>query len=475
MRGSMAVVATLIFALAPLVALASDGVGNAGPHNPSIVGGTNVTSTDAYPWFSGIFQRNGAWNGCGAVLVLENVAITAAHCVHDGAAADDPAGLMVSTYRLNNSKSTREEGGTDYPVKSVNVHPQYDNNTLAYDLAVLVLDPPSYSGGKPAVYAAINTDANIPAPGTLAFSMGWGSTQVYREGPYPEASILQQMTSNTMANADCENQAAYVLCSNAGPGRDLCDGDSGGPLVIEVGGSPVLVGANSFVQGNPPCGNPINWFGTARVSYFTSWIRGIIDSNPPPAKPSTTTPPPVKTTQRIVRTTTKRPIKTTARPIAPGSFVLSVTNRARTNQPRPVQVRCTSGDTACGLVASGGTTWNAVRNGVKVPVTAGSTVALRSCAKNGQRQLCMSVDVAKNAIPYIYASNCLAQSKSSLTANWITNANFQQFTVVGIGSSYRLRAANGQCIGLDNKSQLRLFGCSDRRTAAFSFGRAANC
>ncbi|KAI9022106.1 trypsin-like cysteine/serine peptidase domain-containing protein [Hyaloraphidium curvatum] len=260
---------------------------------PNIVNGTRAPNGTAYPFFLALITTADGWIGCGAALIAPGFALTAAHCV-DG---KHPHDLRVAAGRWNISRTTAAEGGTEWPVASMRVHPAY--NFPDNDVAVLVLGTPASYGPAP-VPIALNADPAFPPPGTPVESMGFGSTLFYGRGPYPK--ILQRTTTAVIANAQCEAANPEIpfdddlICAGA-RSTGICDGDSGGPLVATRDGQPVLVGANSFVVYN--CSMPFHYFGTARVSYQEAWIRQVMANPPLPA-----------TTRR--RTTTRRPIRTTS-------------------------------------------------------------------------------------------------------------------------------------------------------------------
>lgn len=85
-----------------------------------IVGGEPVESIDSYPWLVSI--KYSGRHSCGGSLIAPNLVLTAAHCAHPMSVAD----VTVSVRRYNLSLSTLDEGGYDFSVADMLLHPRYD-------------------------------------------------------------------------------------------------------------------------------------------------------------------------------------------------------------------------------------------------------------------------------------------------------------------------------------------------------------
>jgi trypsin len=194
------------FAVVAVVLVAA--LGNV-PAAHAVVGG-RVADVDEFPYALSV-QRSG-WAGwshtCGAVLLRESVAVTAAHCVEG-----HPASLRVQYGSL-----IRDEGET-VAITSIDRHD---------DLALLTL-------AAPLSLAPVALADVAPEPGTIAETVGWGETT---EGGDP-AGLLRV--------AEVPIVACTTLCAGS-EGLGACTGDDGGPLLVDG----LLIG----VLLTPTCGRP---------------------------------------------------------------------------------------------------------------------------------------------------------------------------------------------------------------------------
>ena len=194
------------FAVVAVVLVAA--LGNV-PAAQAVVGG-RVAKVDEFPYALSV-QRSG-WAGwshtCGAVLLKESTAVTAAPCVEG-----HPASL-----RIRYGSLIRDEGEI---VAITSIEP-------LGDLALLTLASP-----LPVVPVALS-DVD-PEPGTIAEAVGWGETT---EGGDP-ADLLRVAE---VPIVDCS-----TLCAGS-EGVGACTGDHGGPLLLD--------GALIGVLLTPGCGRP---------------------------------------------------------------------------------------------------------------------------------------------------------------------------------------------------------------------------
>jgi secreted trypsin-like serine protease len=174
---------------------------------------------------------------CGAVVVSPREVVTAAHCVvAEGSVQPRRRALDVVAGRLR----LRGAGSFRTHVLSVRVHPAFDPETLANDLAILEL-------ARPVTGIAQLDDGSADVTGDTATALGWGSTQ----GDFPDA--LRQTAIDLEPDASCTAaygdgyDAATMLCAGIPQGgHDTCQGDSGGPLVVAGATGTVVVGFTSF-------------------------------------------------------------------------------------------------------------------------------------------------------------------------------------------------------------------------------------
>lgn len=177
-----------------------------------MVGGSNA-SASKYPFFV-------SWGGCGATLIHNDIALSAAHCSTKNKATVGPKSVAGH-------------------VTAVKKHPDYDKTNFNYDLVVVKLDGWFQTGtvklGK------------APSPGASLTILGNSKT-------------LQEGTVMAMSSSLCsyfwELQNYYldpnaIVCTISDNGVSPCDGDSGGPLLSSSGKEQVGVistGANCDAQ-----------------------------------------------------------------------------------------------------------------------------------------------------------------------------------------------------------------------------------
>ncbi|MEM7218486.1 MAG: trypsin-like serine protease [Pseudomonadota bacterium] len=247
---------------------------------PRIVGGDVVTRTDR-PWMSALLVRGIADAAraqyCGASLISERWALTAAHCL----IGERPSGTDV----LIGRRDLNARDGERIAARRFVRHPDYDPRLELNDIALIELARPS---SLPPVGLATPGNA-FENPGRLAEVMGWGNL---REGG-GFSPLLQGVKVPVVAHRVCDrayggiDEAAMVCAGFADGGKDSCQGDSGGPLFVPLSGSGYAqIGIVSFGQGCARPGLPGVY---TRVSNYYDWvsrITGLDDggtTEPPPS------------------------------------------------------------------------------------------------------------------------------------------------------------------------------------------------
>lgn len=262
----IAIVALAIFALSSATARA-----DSEPAGPSvdIINGTVVpNSPTEWPFIVALLQNagNGASQYCGGSLIKADWVLTAAHCVDTASGGVIPGGILYGRKNLIAS------GGQVLGVSAVYVHPNYDPNLIANDIALIKLS----SAPSSPVTITTATTSDDPPTGAALEAAGWGATAA-DGSTYP--NDLYEAGLSTVSNFNCSlnwgNGAIFAsnICASASP-SDTCFGDSGGPLVYNTVGGPRLVGIVSW--GSDPCAQAALPGVYTRVSSFASFVSGYL-------------------------------------------------------------------------------------------------------------------------------------------------------------------------------------------------------
>ncbi|XP_058975884.1 trypsin-1-like [Musca domestica] len=233
------------------------------PNGNRIVGGTQVRQ-NKYPWTAQLLKgRHYLRLFCGGSLINDRYVLTAAHCVHGNRD-------QITIRLLQLDRSSRDPGITRKVARTI-VHPQYNPNTIANDVALLKLESPVPFNDK--IRPVCLPDANQNFDGKNAVVAGWG---LLKEGGQT-SNYLQEATVPIISNQECrrtryKNKIQDVmLCAGLvkSGGKDACQGDSGGPLIVNEGRFK-LAGVVSFGYGCAQVNAPGVY---ARVTKFLSWIE----------------------------------------------------------------------------------------------------------------------------------------------------------------------------------------------------------
>jgi hypothetical protein len=307
-----------------------------------------VPAIAAFPYQAALFvQIPGGLLGqtslafCGGVIIDPIQILTAAHCVTDettGAVAS-PANVTA----LAGTASLPPTAPTQPVASQIAVHPQYGPGTADYDVAVVTLSAPLYTGSPrpdgagpvapiPLITPTLAAQFANPAisPAEAAVVSGWGETTPLAVGASPAtgdlSGQLQVAQTHLVPDATCAAEYAGIgtlglptitprmLCAGEpGGGIDACSGDSGGPLVVDVGtpaappGDYVLAGIVDFGAGCAQPGYPGVYVRVAapEISGFIAQVAQaqgqqlippptpILPTPPAPPAPAPPTVPPI--------------------------------------------------------------------------------------------------------------------------------------------------------------------------------------
>jgi hypothetical protein len=215
----------------------------------AIVGG-DAAPPGRWPWMVALLNSSvsdaGLAQFCGGVVIGRHRILTAAHCVVD--TTSDEVDVLVGRTRLS------EPQGRRLAVKAISVYPGYvDHSRRGLDAAVLTLRADT---GVPPLTLARPSQAAAWAPGTAAWTIGWGQIHAGRSpgGHLYYADRLRELQLPVQGDPACESaygigfvdfpyRPAWLLCAGTGAGgTGPCHGDSGAPLVVGTPGAWLDVG-----------------------------------------------------------------------------------------------------------------------------------------------------------------------------------------------------------------------------------------
>ncbi|XP_055706586.1 trypsin alpha-3-like [Phlebotomus papatasi] len=225
-----------------------------------VVGGSSATSAAQFPYMASL-RTSGNAHFCGATIIAARTVLSAAHCT---------VGRSTGGTRVVVGTHLRLSGGMSHAVNRIVNHPNYNANTIAFDVSI-VQTSANFQGSNTVQSIAMGS-AHVGG-GVTAIVSGWGQTSHPGSAP----NVLQWAALTTLTNADCRNRhtannAQFVfdhkMCTFTRSGQGICMGDSGGPLVV---GSNV-VGIPSWViacaRGFPDVYD--------RVSSHRNWVISVM-------------------------------------------------------------------------------------------------------------------------------------------------------------------------------------------------------
>jgi len=206
---------------------------------PRIVGGNHSLTV---PYFI-------LWGGCGATLIHNDIALSAAHC-----SERESAQVGLKNRTDENSWWTR--------VDKVRKHPRYNSESYDYDFAVLKL-----GGWFQQDTVKLNVNEETPRVGESLKILGFGGQdQTLKQGRVD--SVSPSICAEQWLRAGYFIDEDAVLCAKGHDGVDACSGDSGGPLLL-LDGSSIQVGVISSGSG---CDGRLPTV-YSRVSAGQDWIK----------------------------------------------------------------------------------------------------------------------------------------------------------------------------------------------------------
>ncbi len=269
----------------------------------SIVGG-EAASIASFPFQVALYDpRAGspaAGFFCGGVIIDATHVVTAAHCV-TGAGQSESA-TDVEVLAGSTSLAASESTSVRDPVASSAFDSRYNPITSDYDIALLTLARPLWSGPTAPSINGVDPIAPLPlepevssgaanpnrTPAIVALSSGWGDVNPAPGHLTSYPTDLRSVHLPLVSDSLCEEQYATIeqpitprmICAGGGRSRvDTCYGDSGGPLVVDGDTPPhppsdyVLAGLVDFGNG---CAQP--GYAGVYTRIANSQIMGFLSS-----------------------------------------------------------------------------------------------------------------------------------------------------------------------------------------------------
>uniref|UniRef100_A0A182MK40 Peptidase S1 domain-containing protein n=1 Tax=Anopheles culicifacies TaxID=139723 RepID=A0A182MK40_9DIPT len=222
------------------------------------------TLVNEFPMMAGLIDSTSRALFCGATIISEYHAITAAHCMRGRSIS--AAGLLVGDHDLTAGSDT------SYSVlmrlASVTNHPSYVTSPSANDIAIVrTSDRITFNAGVgPACLPMRFSSSNFA--GSIVEATGWGTLDFGA----PTSSILRKVSLNVITQQSCQSSMPNILASHIctyTSGRDTCQYDSGGPLFYTSGGRVYLVGVVNYGVSCASSKPSVS----ARITSYLSWIQ----------------------------------------------------------------------------------------------------------------------------------------------------------------------------------------------------------
>ncbi|XP_052888963.1 venom serine protease-like [Anopheles moucheti] len=184
------------------------------------------TMVNEFPMMAALIDVKTKTVICGATIVTNGYALTAAHCLLQRTTND--TALLVGDHNIKTGSDTSYS--QVHIVAQFMSHPSFTVKPLANDVALVRTQQPiQYNPGVGPVCLPWRYTSQT-FEGSTVVATGWGDLDFGG----PRATALNKVQLDVIGNSDCSRQIratvpAQQLCTFT-PKRDTCQADSGGPL-----------------------------------------------------------------------------------------------------------------------------------------------------------------------------------------------------------------------------------------------------
>ncbi|XP_013194532.2 brachyurin [Amyelois transitella] len=233
-----------------------------------IIGGS-ITDISSVPYQVGLVIQI-LWiltSVCGGSLISSNRVVTAAHCYSDGT-------ITAQSFTAVLGSNTLFSGGVRIVTNDIAVHPQWNPDTAANDIAVLRISSVTFNNVIQPIALPSGAEVSNLFVDEVALASGFGITS--DGGSIGVTQRLSSVDLTVITNAACAAVfGPFVhssnVCTSGVGGISTCSGDSGGPLAALSGGRRVLIGVTSYgAAAGCSLGFPAAF---ARVTSYVSWVQ----------------------------------------------------------------------------------------------------------------------------------------------------------------------------------------------------------
>ncbi|XP_062556322.1 trypsin alpha-3-like [Armigeres subalbatus] len=199
---------------------------------------------------------------CGGAILSADRVLTAAHCIEES-----------RKYAVRAGSNYYGFGGQLVEVLESRVHPEFNNHTLANDIAMLRLERNLFFSNTVTLISLPYAESFSPTSKEV-FVSGWGSILYDSSLSYRLQGVSIPLVDHELCSqlyVEFNNITDSMFCAGqvGRGGKDSCQGDSGGP-VVQNG---YLVGVVSWGY---ECGEP-NYPGVySKVYAFREWIQSLL-------------------------------------------------------------------------------------------------------------------------------------------------------------------------------------------------------